>query len=605
MAGLIREDDLEQIKDRADIIDIISEQVILKKAGRTYKGLCPFHQEKTPSFSVDPSKQLWHCFGCGEGGDIISFVMKTEGLDFTEAVESLARRVGYTVHYSQSNSKNIGVKQKIFAANAAAAGYFSKMLFSAAGQGARDYLKSRGFNKEIAETMWLGFAPDSWDDLKDYLLNQNFNEVDILKAGLVSRSASGKVFDRFRGRLIFPIKDIQGRVVAFGARTLSGGSPKYLNSAETPVYRKGSVLYGLNQAKTAISSQAAAIIVEGYTDLLALKMAGFDNTVATCGTAFTLAHFKLISRFTDDIIFVFDGDSAGVAAAERGLELVSQIRLPGDNSLKKLLNSHKIGVKVLVLPEELDPAEYLAKNDPESFRLLISQAKPFTDFYLERIMKKYELNDINQRHKAVAEALAFIKLLSSAVAQEEYLKRTAEIANVSLETLQIDFKRAGGDRYTKTSKVSKPEPPKKILRNASSIAEREMLKLILQNSGENAFLKELEPTDWQNQDNKQLFTVLKSKLEGKGKLNVQNIVHELEDSQKNLVVSLMMEPILAEDKERYFLSIYFKIKELSLARRIKALISELTTADTEKQKDLEKNILKLQNQRREMRDQVV
>ncbi|HEX21132.1 MAG TPA: DNA primase, partial [Actinobacteria bacterium] len=435
MSGLIREDDLEQIKDRVNIIDIISEQVMLKKAGRAYKGLCPFHQEKTPSFSVDTSKQLWHCFGCGEGGDVISFVMKVDGLDFTEAVESLARRVGYAVHYTKTKSNNLGIKQKIYEINAAAAGYFSKVLFSPMGRETRDYLKSRGFGREIAETMWLGFAPDTWDGLKNYLLKKNFLEAEILKAGLTSQGSNGKSFDRFRGRLIFPIKDIQGRVVAFGARSLNGDNPKYLNSPETPVYRKGSVLYGLNLAKTAISSQSAAIIVEGYTDLLALKMSGIDNAVATCGTAFTLDHFKFISRFTDDIIFVFDGDAAGIAAAERGLELVSQIRLPGDNTLKKLLNSYKIGVKVLVLPEELDPAEYVAKNGVENFRLLITNAKQFTDFYLERIMIKYDINDDNQRQKAIAESLAFIKLLASAVAQEKYLKRIAEMADVSLETL--------------------------------------------------------------------------------------------------------------------------------------------------------------------------
>jgi len=605
MAGLIKEDDLEQIKDRANIVDIISEQVILKKAGRTYKGLCPFHQEKTASFSVDPAKQLFHCFGCGEGGDVISFVMKTEGLDFTEAVESLARRLGYAIHYSQVNNKAIGVKQKLFDINAAAADYFSRALFSRGGRDARDYLKSRGFNKAIAETMSLGFAPDTWEGLKKYLLDRGFSEADILKAALVSRSDGGKVFDRFRGRLIFPIKDIQGRVVGFGARTLSGGTPKYLNSAETPVYRKGSMFYGLNQAKTAISTQGTAIIVEGYTDLLALKISGFDNVVATCGTAFTLDHFKLISRFTEDIIFVFDGDNAGITAAERGLELVEQMRLPGDNALKKILNSHKIGVKVLVLPEDMDPADYLNKNGAESFRSLISAAKPFTDFYLERIMKRYELSDPNERRKAVSESLLFIKSLSSAVAQEEYLKRTAEIANVSLETLQIDFKSIGDNRPHKKTKSNRKETPNKLIRNASSLAETEMLKLILQNPVKSAFLKELEPTDWQNQGYKQLFTVLKSKLEGKGKLNVRDIVHELDDSQKNLVVSLMMEPILAEDKDRYFLSIYFKIKELSLERRIKGMISELSKAAPEEQKALEKKILELQNQRREMRGQVV
>lgn len=603
MDGLIRDEDISLIRDKANIVDLISQQMTLKKAGRTYKGLCPFHQEKTPSFTVDPVKQLFHCFGCGEGGDVFSFVMKTEGLSFAEAVESLGRRVGHAIQFKQANAQT-NTKTRLYEINSAAGDFFSRLLMSTAGNEARRYLKSRGFDKEIAEKMRLGYAPDSWEALADHLQSRGFSEHELLNAGLASKGNQGKVYDRFRQRLIFPISDIQGRIVGFGGRVLDNGTPKYLNSPETPVYNKGAILYGLYQAKSEISQKSSAIIVEGYTDLLSMMMAGINNAVATCGTAFTLEHLRLLSRFTDSIVLVFDGDSAGVAAAERGLEYLSQFRLPGKESLKSFVSDSKVGVRVSILPDELDPADYLKKHGSEKFNLILSEAIPFTDFYLERIIGKHDLKDQEERRRAIREALAFIRSLESAVDQEDYLRKTAELLRVPLETLQLDFRRvAGKDRSARGGKMAVSQPRQ----TASSSAEKEMLQLILQTPEKSAYLLELSADDWQEDSYNQLFTVLKSKLEGKGKLDVENIVRELPVSLQNLASKLMLEDIVVEDREQYFFSIFLRLKEFSIDRQIKRLIGELKdiTEDEQESLTVEKRLFELQNQRREIRNQIV
>lgn len=604
MSGLIQEEDITQIRDKANILDVISQTVALKKVGRTYKGLCPFHQEKTPSFVVDPIKQLYHCFGCGAGGDVFTFVMKAEGLDFAEAVESLARQVGHVVSYQHTDRKR-DTKERLYAINSAAASYFSRCLMSPLGKAARDYLKSRGFNRAIAEKMSIGYAPENWDSLAKHLLAAGFRETEILAAGLASQGGRGKLCDRFRHRLIFPIYDVRGRIVAFGGRILAGGSPKYLNSPETPVYNKGATLYGIFQAKSAIVSQSSVIVVEGYTDVVTLKMAGVENAVATCGTAFTPEQLRLLAKLTDNIVLVFDGDAAGIGAAERVVEFLSHFRLPEAESLKDFVRDPKVSVRVLILPRELDPADYIVEFGAENFSRLVDAAKPFTDFYLERIIEKHDIRDPRDRRRAIDEALKFILSLASAVDQEEYLRQAADMLGVPLEPLQLDFRRIA--RQGRKNKSRKDEEiGTNISQTAAGLAEKEMLKLILQFPEKSVYLSELETDDWQDYRYNQLFTVLKSMQVGKGILDVKKVLYKLSEDDKNLVSALILEPILADDKERYFLNIFLRLKEISLDRKIKRLIKKLSeSSDSQEADKLERQLLELQNRRREIKSQIV
>lgn len=603
--ALIKNDDINQIKDKANIIDVVSRHVQLKKAGRTYKGLCPFHKEKSPSFTVDPVKQLYHCFGCGEGGDIISFIMKTEGLDFNEAVESLAQTVGHVIQYESVKKRTDG-NSRLYQVNEAARDYYHKVLMSGIGEQARSYLKSRGFDKGITEAMRLGYAPGNWDSLYRHLTAQNYTQKEMDVAGLLSKNARGRVYDRFRGRLLFAIDDIQGRVIAFGGRIIGEGEPKYLNSPETPIYNKSKVLYNVFSAKNHIFSRGHAIVVEGYTDVMSLAKNGVENAVATCGTALTYDHLRLLSRFTENIVLVFDGDDAGISAAERGVDYLQSFFLPNQESLRRILNDDRLIVKVLILPEKLDPADFVDKYGIDRFKDLINKAKFYSDFYLDRIMEKHNIDDRIERKKAYKETLDFISIMSGALDQEDYLKRTSEIFNTSFEMIQKDFIQLLDRKKRRQPGPAFREPPPR--QSASSLAEKEMLKCILQFPEASSYLQELEPGDWQDNDLAQLYLVLKNKLLGKGKISSEEInraIHELPIKHQKMVSRLTLDPVTAENSELYALEIFLKLKEYAIDRRIYDLIEQLKKTETEDEmsKEIEREINTLQKQRVSIRNQ--
>lgn len=430
--GLIPQEIIEQVKDRTDILDVVSGYVSLSKAGQNFKGLCPFHSEKTPSFMVSPSRQIFHCFGCGTGGNVFTFVMKMEGTNFPETVREMARKAGIAVPDAAPGvrpSQDSGNREKLERLNEAAQAWFARNLAGAeAGREARLYLKERGMFEDTLEAFGFGYAPESWDGLLKHLLKGGFTIQDILLAGLVvqkegagkgARDASG-YYDRFRSRVMFPIRDLRKKVIGFGGRILGEGMPKYLNSPETPLFNKGRALYLLEKAREAAGKTDTLIIVEGYFDAIALHQAGIANVVATLGTALTPDHIRTIRRYVKRVVLLFDPDEAGVRAALRTLDLFM------DSGL---------GVKVISLPDGDDPDTFIRNQGTEAFARMQEKAPSLLDFAVAHSLEKAGSNSIEDRIRSVDDVLRILQKTSNRLEKEEYTKRVAERLGVNQQRL--------------------------------------------------------------------------------------------------------------------------------------------------------------------------
>lgn len=425
---------IDEIKSRVDIVELASEYLTLKKAGRNFVGLCPFHQEKTPSFTVNREKQIFYCFGCGQGGNVITFLMKIAGKSFPEAIKDLAQKAGIVlpprITGKESREKET-LREKITELNLRAAQQFARNLYSPAGRDARQYLKDRGISEETIKQFRLGYAPDNWNSLTNHIEGSGIQLKLAEQAGLVITGKEGKFYDRFRSRLIFPIENVFGEVIAFGGRILDKGEPKYLNSPESPVYIKGKNLYGLNKTKDAIRGRDFALIVEGYFDLISLVNAGISNVVATLGTALTREHLELLRRYTTNVVALFDPDAAGKKAVDRSLEL--------------FLEAH-MKAQVLILPDGLDPDDYVKKFGKDNLEGLISRAQPLSDYYIENVIgggKTFE-----DKREMIKTAMEFIEKISDKKEKALFIKRIAEKTGINEELLikeqtRMQPKRAG------------------------------------------------------------------------------------------------------------------------------------------------------------------
>jgi DNA primase len=459
MARSLKDGEVSELKLNADIYNIVSSYVNLKKSGKNFLGLCPFHKEKTPSFTVDTNTQLYHCFGCGEGGDIIAFIMKAENLSFPEAVELLAKKVNYNLKYVETyHSEEPDSKNKLFEITELAKKYFNYILFkSKNGVKALSYLKNRKISEETIQLFEVGYSLDNWDNFTNFSKSRKHSESDLVLSGLCIESQKenkkNKVYDRFRGRVMFPIKDLLGRTIGFGGRILpsniqtevpdklsaSSGNmgfignikkikttnigdniAKYINTPETRLYSKSKNIFGIFEAKSHIVEKDYALIVEGYMDAISLFDRGFKNTVASLGTALTSEQIKLISRFTKNIVLVFDGDEAGVNASIKGID-----RLKEYNDNLDLFSENNISMKVCILDKGFDPADFVTKKGSEAFLQKIETAVEMIDFTLETIISKYNLNELTGKLRASDELLKFISSLSSSIVQEECIKKIA------------------------------------------------------------------------------------------------------------------------------------------------------------------------------------
>jgi DNA primase len=435
---------VDEIKERIDAVELISESVQLKRTGRNYKGLCPFHAENTPSFVVFPDTGTWHCFGaCGEGGDVFTFVMKREGWDFRTALEELAQRAGVELKpRTEKDEAEDQERGRLHRALAGAATYYHHLLLKAPqAQPCREYLAGRGITDPSVETFQMGYALDEWHALEGYLTGRGYSQEELVTAGLLVERDDGRVYDRFRGRLIIPIGDSRGRVVGFGARTLDpDGAPKYLNSPQTPVFDKSNTLYGLDRAARGIRAADRVVLVEGYMDVIQAHQAGFTDVVAQLGTALTETNLRRLIRYTRRIILALDSDTAGQAATMRGLD-VAREALEGEwepvfnaRGLIHLEGRLSADVRVLTLPPGHDPDD-LIRQDPARWAVLVDEATPLVEHYIQTLLKGQDLADPKVKAELTETLVPVIRQVSSPVERAHYAQRLARILRVDERTL--------------------------------------------------------------------------------------------------------------------------------------------------------------------------
>jgi DNA primase len=451
VAGRIRASDIDEVKSLTNIADVVGEHVSLKSAGvGSLKGLCPFHDERSPSFHVRPASGYYHCFGCGESGDVYSFMQKLDHVSFTEAVERLADRLGYALTYEEGASKSSDGpnRARLFAANDAAAKFFQAQLATADAAIARTFLGGRGFDKEAAAHFGVGYAPKTWGEMRTALKAQGFTDDEMVTAGLLSQGDKGP-YDRFRGRVIWPIRDVTGQTVGFGARKLfdDDQGPKYLNTPDTPIYHKAQVLYGLDLAKRDISKTRQVVVVEGYTDVMAAHLSGVTTAIATCGTAFGVDHIKLIRRIMGDdsglgeVVFTFDPDAAGQKAAMRAF------------SEQQRFNA---ATYVAVAPEGLDPCDLRLERGENAVRELINHKVPMFEFVMKTLVSQYNLDSVEGRVAALREAAPVVAEIRDGSLRPGYTRELARITGVDLTEAQRAVVSPLVTRHSTTATSSSP-----------------------------------------------------------------------------------------------------------------------------------------------------
>ena len=462
---------VDEIKNRLDIVDVISGYVKLKKAGKDHKALCPFHSEKTPSFFVSPSKQIWHCFGCSNGGDMFSFVMQIEGVEFVDALRILAKKAGVTLKKQDPELQS--QRSKLYEVCQEATEFFEENLKKA--KGIQDYLKKRGISSKSIKEFRIGYALDSWNSLYEHLTNLGYKADNIEKAGLIIQKSSEqrtvnserrKYYDRFRKRIMFPICDLSGQVLGFTGRVFKGNesTAKYVNSPETLIFNKSRILYGLDKAKVDIRKKEQCILVEGQTDAVMSYQAGAKNTIATSGTALTSDHLRIIKRYTDNLLLAFDTDTAGEVATKKSIGLAQQA---------------EFNVKVIILSKDKDPADIIKEN-PKAWKKNIEEAKPIMEFYFDNTFSKYNLKKLEDKRLAAKELLPPIKRIANEIERAHWLQVLASKLNVQEKLLNEALSKVRGTEeqpYQPT--VDQPKAGKSRLQNRLQNLEENLLGFIL------------------------------------------------------------------------------------------------------------------------------
>ena len=458
-------DEIDRVRERTDLVELASEITKVKRSGRSVMAICPFHQEKTPSLSIDGARGLYHCFGCGKSGDVFRWVQETQSVDFRDAVELLARRAGVVLTEDPAAGRRRGRREELIRATTAAVEFYGNRLKKADdAASARRYLRNRGYDADVVDRFEIGFSPGSWDSLTLDLKQQGFTEKALMTAGLSSRSRRGRLIDRFRGRVMFPIRDLRGDPVGFGARLLEGDGPKYLNSPETPIYHKSRLLYGLDKAKGSIVSGGEAVVVEGYTDVIAFDLADKPVAVATCGTALGEEHLDLLRRFTGRVILAFDADEAGAGAALRGFEQ----SVPGD-----------LDLRVAALPAGRDPADLVHDGDIAALLKSVDGSIPLLQFRLETELANFDLTEAEARGRAVGAAAALVALHPDAVVRHEYAVLLSRRTGVDLTVIDSAVGRARRRAVGTGRRARGVEPALKL--TGYEKAEQEVLRILLAN----------------------------------------------------------------------------------------------------------------------------
>jgi DNA primase len=574
------ENPVEEIKKRIDIVDFIGSFIPLKKTGRNFKALCPFHQEKTPSFIVSPERQIWHCFGaCGEGGDVIKFLMKWENITFFEALKDLAKKTGVELRKVDFEDKVWRKKERYIYMNQLATEFFQYLLFKTKfGQKAMDYLSSRKINKEIIEKFQLGYAANSWDSLLRFLKRKKFEEEEMYENGLLVKNERGNFYDRFRGRLIFPLKDARGNILGFSGRTLlkEEKEAKYINTPETPIYHKRETLFGLDLAKEEIKNKKSVYIVEGEFDVISPFQAGFKNFVAIKGTALTREQLMVLKRYTNSIILTLDSDFAGQESMIRSLEEAEKLDFE---------------IKTVTFDFAKDPDEAI-NQDQIKFKNIIRKPIPIYDFLIDFLKKKYPIDDPFNKKKFTDEITPFIGKIYNPIVQSHYIKKISQLLDVSESSIEKLIKRTNFKKKKDTA-FSFSLKKGKIKREV--LIEKYLLSLFFQSSDINNWSKKifeiLSPLDFSTPSYQKIVSLFLEYTKENNSFNLDNFVKKIPPELKSVFDEIFLfasveQEFSLEDMERLIL----EVKKYSLKRKINSLLSEKEINDGEKQNKILKQL---------------
>ncbi len=556
---------IDEVKQKTDIVEVIGQHATLKKAGRNLTALCPFHSEKHPSFFVYPEQQSWHCFGaCNTGGDVFSFVMKKESMGFGEALTLLARRVGVTLPSKTYREGEKEEKEELYKVNEAAALYFNNLLLNApAGKKARSYVESRGFSPETVADFQLGFSLDDWEALKQYLLDKGHSESDMLTAGLLIKAENGKTHDRFRGKLMFPIRNLKGRTIGFGARALDESMPKYTNSPQTPTFDKSGSLYAVDLAAAAIRKQDAAIIMEGYMDVITAHQNGITSVVASMGTAVTEPQVNILKKLSRNLLLALDADAAGEEAMLRTV------------GYENILNAE---IRVITLPEGTDPDDVI-KEDVKAWQDLVDKALPIVDYTFDTVTSSLDLTTARDKSLAVDRLLPIVAEIKDPVRQAHYLQKLAGLVSVGVNTIEAALSRIKPSPPRRRAPAPGPAAVTRALRPlVSSPREEYCLALLLQYPELKSRQEDLSPEYFESSENREIFTAWqKADKLSLLKENLDPAIHEHLDAIRSIAF-----PAINDIERRYSDSVnrlkekYFK----NLAAR-KAEVGDIGEEDLE------------------------
>jgi len=626
VAGRIRDEDVVLVRERARIDEVVRDYVTLKAAGGgSLKGLCPFHDERSPSFNVSPAKGAWYCFGCGEGGDVIGFLRKVDHLSFSEAVEKLAGRYGVTLRYTEGSAapgRQVGTRSRLVEAHKVAAAFFAERLASAEAEIGRAFLTERGFDAAAAAHFGVGYAPKGWDALLIHLRGKGFTDDQLVEGGLVARGGQRGVYDRFRGRLVWPIRDTSGDVVGFGARKLydDDDGPKYLNTPETPLYKKGQVLYGIDLARKDIARNKQAVIVEGYTDVMAAHLSGVTTAVATCGTSFGSEHISVLRRllmddgvFTGEVVFTFDGDAAGQKAAQRAF---------GEDQ------RFTAQTFVAVEPNGMDPCELRIAKGPEAVQELVKAKVPLFEFAIRTELKGFDLDHAEGRVAGLRAAAPVIARIRDEALRPEYVRKVSGWLGLPDDEVRRAVQAAGRAQPPAARRPSDPDAPtvaqesgavprlpRPDPRDKVAAVEREALKVALQvPQVAGSWVDALEPEAFRSPAYAAVHQAIVAAGGAAAGLSDRAWLDAVlavcpDDAVRAVVHELAVDPLPTDAADqRYAQSVIARLLEIDASRRIADLKARLQrvepASDPDAYQGLFTDVLALEAYRRGLREQV-
>jgi DNA primase len=578
----IPENILNEIQDKCDIVEVISNYVSLKPSGRNFKACCPFHHEKTPSFIVSPDKQIYHCFGCNSGGNVFNFLKEYEKIDFIDAVKMLAEKTGVKLpEYRSHDDQDASIVSILYSLNDIAANYYCGLLEKTdSSLEPKRYITKRGLDVPIIKKFRVGYADSSWKALLDYLLGRGVKQDTILKAGLIIKGKDSSYYDLFRNRIIFPIFDIRNRVIGFGARVMDETLPKYINSPETAIYKKGQHLYGLNFAKSHIKEKNFAIITEGYLDVITCHQYGVNNTIASLGTALTVEQIRLLKRYSHNVVMLYDADQAGEMASLRGLDLFLE---------------EDMNVKIATLEKGHDPDSFLRKLGIEKFDEVIKKSKSLFTYKLDILQGRFSNIEPESKAETIKEMLSTINRVRNAIIKAEYIKLLAQELSVKEDAVWDELKKVKTRLERRTTSDERRNIGKSI---DISPAEKILAKLMLEDINIIKIVRdELKPSDFSNQDVRHIAEVLFSIDIKDGLIDITKLINSMEDTvPQNIISFIVNEEVEIKDKEKNVCDCIMSIKKENRSRLLRDIQTRLHVAQKSGYEEEEKRLVEEFNQ---------